>query len=71
MKRNVKVKLDLTKTRYLTFTEAMQQVKNSEAVKFVMSDINCRLKVVFKDGNSLFVSDCDNLRDILNKKGIY
>ena len=69
LKRNVKVKLDLTK-KHLIFTEAMQVVKNNEAVKFVMADINCRLKVVFKDDNSLFFSDYDNLRDILNKKGI-
>ena len=69
LKRNVKVKLDLTK-KHLIFTEAMQVVKNNEAVKFVMADINCRLKVVFKDDNSLFFSDYDNLRDILNKKDI-
>ena len=33
----------------------MQLVKNNEAVKFVMADINCCLKVIFKDGNSLFL----------------
>ena len=54
LKRNLKVKLDLTKKRYSTFTEAMQLVKNNKAVKFVMAGINYRLKVVFKDGNSLF-----------------
>ena len=70
LKRNVKVKLDLTTKHYLIFTEAMQVVKKNEAVKFVMADINCRLKVVFKDDNSLFFSDYDNLRDILNKKDI-
>ena len=69
LKPNVKVKLDLTK-KHLIFTEGMQLVRNNEDVKFVMADINCCLKVVFKDGNSLFFSDCDNLRDILNKKRI-
>ena len=54
LKRNLKVKLDLTKKRYSTFTEAIQLVKNNKAVKFVMAGINYRLKVVFKDGNSLF-----------------
>ena len=54
LKRNLKVKLDLTKKRYSTFTEAMQLVKNNKAVKFVMAGINYCLKVVFKDGNSLF-----------------
>ena len=66
----MKVKLDLTKKRYLIFTEAMQLVKDRKAVKFVMADINCCLKLVFKDSNSLLFSDCDNLGDILNKKGI-
>ena len=53
LKRYRKVKLDLTK-KHLIFTEAMQLVKNNEAIKFVMAGINCRLKVVFKDGNSIF-----------------
>ena len=55
LKRNVKVKLDVFKKHYSIFTEAMQLVKNNETVKFVMADINCRLKVVFKDDNSLFL----------------
>ena len=56
LKRNVKVKLDLTKKCYSIFTEAMQLVRNNEAVKCVMADINCRLKIVFNDdGNSLFL----------------
>ena len=48
--------MDLTKKRDSVFTEAMQLVKNNNAVKFVMANINCRLKVVFKYGNSLFVA---------------
>ena len=55
LKRNVKVKLDLTKKRYSIFTEAMQLVKNNDVVKFVMADSNCCLKVAFKDGNSFFL----------------
>ena len=54
LKRNVKVKLDLTK-KHSIFTEAMQLVKNNEVVKFVMADSNCCLKVAFKDGNSFFL----------------
>lgn len=48
--KNVKVKLDLTKKRYSIFIEAMELLKNNEVVQFVIADINCRLKVVFKDG---------------------
>ena len=54
LKRNVKVKLDLTKKHYSTFTEAMQLVKSNEAVKFVKT-VNCPLKVVFKDSNIFLV----------------
>ena len=53
LKRNVKVKLNVTKKRYSIFTEEMQLVKNNRVVNFVMADINCCSKVVFKDGNSL------------------
>ena len=69
LKRNVKVKLDLTKKRYLIFSEALKLSQNFESVNFVMVDINCRLKVVFKDGSYEFFTDCDNLREILNMKG--
>ena len=55
LKHNVKVKVDLTKKHYSIFAEVTQLVKKNEAVKFVMADINCRLKVVFNDGNSLFL----------------
>ena len=48
--KNVKVKLDLTKKLYSIFIEAMELLKNNEVVEFVIADINCRLKVVFKDG---------------------
>ena len=41
--------MDLTKKRYSIFTEAMQLEKNNEAVKFVMAEINCYLKAVFKN----------------------
>ena len=49
--------------------EAMKLVNNNKVVNFVMADISCCLKVIFKDGKSFF-SDCDNVRDILNKEGI-
>ena len=49
--------------------EAMKLVNNNKVVNFVMADINCCLKVIFKDGKPFF-SDCDNVRDILNKEGI-
>ena len=65
----MKLKLDLAKNLYPIIMEAMKLVNNNEVLNFVMADINCCLKVVFKDGKYFF-SDCDNVRDILNKEGI-
>ena len=50
LKNNVKAKLDLTKSRYTIFTKAIETAKQSNVVYYVMVDINCRLKVVFKNG---------------------
>ena len=55
LKNNVKVKLDLTKNRYTIFTKAIETAKPSNVVDYVMVDINCRLKVVFKNGRSKFL----------------
>ena len=49
-KSNVKLKLDLTKNRHKVFTKAIETVKNYDNLNYVMGDINCRLKVIFKDG---------------------
>ena len=43
LKRNAKVKLDVTKKSYSIFAKAVQLVKNNEVVKFVMADIKSRL----------------------------
>ena len=50
LKKNAKVKLDLTRKRYMTFTRALESVKKVSIVNYVMVDINCRLKVDFKSG---------------------
>ena len=57
--KNVKVRLDLTKI----FTDAIDIVKAYKNVDYVMVDINCQLKVVFKNGRSSFfdISDLKNL----------
>ena len=54
LKLSLKVKLYVTKKPYLFFKKEMQLVNNNEVVKFVLVDIKWRLKVVFKDRNSLF-----------------
>lgn len=47
---NVRVKLDLAKSRYIIFTKAIETAKQSNVVDYVMVDINCWLKVIFKNG---------------------
>ena len=48
--------------RYMTFTRALESVKKVSIVDYVMVDINCRLKVVFKSGRSKFFNDDDDDR---------
>ena len=70
LKGNVKLKLDLTKNRHKTFTQAIETVKNYDNVNYVMGDINCRLKVVSKDRGGKFFIDILSLKEILEKEGI-
>ena len=55
LKNNVKLKFDLTKNRYKIFTKALETVNSYDNVNYVMADINCPLKVVFKDGSGKFL----------------
>ena len=68
LKNNVKLKLDLTKysTRFLQ----IETVKRYDNVNYLIVDINCRLKVVFKDGRGKFFTDIMSLKEILEKGGI-
>ena len=69
LKNNVKLKLDLTKNRYKTFTRAIETVKSYDNVNYVMVDINCRLKVVLKDWGGKCFTDIMSLKEILEKEG--
>ena len=68
LKSNVKLKLDLTKNRCKTFTKAIETVKSYDNMNYVMFDINCRLKVVLKDGSGKFFTDIMNLKEILENE---
>ena len=70
LKNNVKLKLDLTKNRYKIFTKAIETVKRYDNVNYVMVDINCRLKVVFKDGSGKFFTNIMSFKETLEEKGI-
>ena len=60
-----KVKIDLAKRRYDTYTDAINFVKNHSKVNFVVVDINCRLKVVFTSGKSYFFESIIGLKECI------
>ena len=70
LKNNAKVKLDLTRKRYMTFTRALESVKKVSIVDYAMVDINYRLKVVFKSGRSKFFTDDDSLNEAVEQERI-
>ena len=64
--KNVKVRLDLTKKRYKIFTDAIDFVKAyNKNVDHAMVDINCRLKVVFKNDRSSFFDNISDLKNLI------
>ena len=69
LKNNAKVKLDLTRKRYMTLTRALESVKKVSIVD-VMVDINCRLKVVFQSGRSEFFNDDDSFNEAIEQEKI-
>ena len=69
-KKNVKIKLDLMKKRYMTFTRALGSVKKVSIVDCVTVDINCRLKVVSKSGRIKFFIDDDSLNEAIEQERI-
>ena len=68
LKRGVRIKLDLTKSRYDLLKRANDHVKEVPSIKFCYADVNCRLKVKFNDENQkdIFFSSFDDLRDIVD-----
>ena len=68
LKRGVRIKLDLTKSRYNLLKRANDHVKEVPSIIFCYADINCRLKVKFNDENQkdIFFSSFDELRDIVD-----
>ena len=68
LKGGVRVKLDLTKSRYDLLKTANDHVKEVPSIKFCYADVNCRLKVKFNDENQkdIFFSSFDDLQDIVD-----
>ena len=64
LKGGVTVHLDLTKSRMDLLMEANKHIKDISNVEFAYSDINCRLKVRFKNRREEFF---DSMQDIISK----
>ena len=46
--------------------EFLALAKEHSDLDYVFADVNCRLKVVFKDSASNFFNDIDNLKSMIN-----
>ena len=66
--KDVRMKLDLTKRRYRILKDATDLAKEHLDLNYLYADVNCRLKVVFKDGTSNFFNDIDNLKSMINNR---
>ena len=64
---NIKIRLDLTKSRHKLLTDAITKVDKNKKVKFVYADQNCRLKLHPENGKDQFFNSLDELDVILLK----
>ena len=66
LKNRTRVKLDLTKSRLTLLNKANEHVQNIPSINFCYADVNCRLKVKFKDAKQkdMFFSSFEELQDI-------
>ena len=70
MKPGARVKLDLTKSRYMLLVHANKVVKRNLDIKFCYADINCGLKIKWVDESigDKFFSSMDELQEILGNQ---
>ena len=65
--KGVRIKLDLTKKRYNVLRSARSSANENQDINYVFADINCRLKVAFKNGTSDFFKDIIELNELIEK----
>ena len=51
LKRGVRIKAEMTKSRYALLKRANDYVKEVPSIKFCYANVNCHLKVIFNDEN--------------------
>ena len=67
---DLKVKLDLTKSRFNLLKKANDHVKEIPTKSFCYADVNCRLRVKLHDAKleDVFFRTFDELRDIVDSE---
>ena len=64
-KYGIRVKMDMTRSRYSVYKNAVELVKENANVKYVYCDINCRLKIKFADNSEKFFGTIDELNELI------
>ena len=67
LKNGVKLHIDLSKKRFKLLLDAQKYVENVGEVQFVYADINCNLKVKFRNNDESFFTSMQELEDFLDK----
>ena len=63
----MRIKLDLIKNRCHVLRSTRSIANENQDINYVFADINCRLKVVFKNGTSDFFKDIIELNELIEK----
>ena len=68
LKKGVKIRLDLTKSRFNLLKKANEHDRDIPTIKFCYADINCRLRVKFNDENEedIIFSSFEGLCDVVD-----
>ena len=66
-KKGYKIRLDLTKSRYLMLSEANKLASDNQNANFCYADVNCRLKIRWNDNQEDFFDTLEDLRDLLDR----
>ena len=67
LKNAVKLHVDLSQKRFKVLLDVQKYIENVEEVQFAYADVNCNLKVTFRNNEESFFTSVQELEDILNK----
>ena len=67
LKKGYKIRLDLTKKRYLMLSEANKLASDNQNANFCYADVNCSLKIRWNDNQEDFFDTLEDLRDLLDR----